>query len=233
MRPSCPPKEKGVKDIYELEVIYAPDVKPEWNGKLFLFHAGWRVLGADKQRYRIVQLFYYNACPIRYISVIGRYSGQQITIPEDVWVEIVDWTQAPVRLHIKKKAEYETIMTQQHKLGMTIYNRHEYVFLAYPSIYKSKAKRVPILDFEMIEHNTEFPPISCTDAPDNIALIREDNPWFKYKTLARRLKYDIIPALGRAPTEAEYRKLFREVLRIKGAGRQDRLLQERHRVGLP
>jgi hypothetical protein len=116
-------------------------------------------------------------------------------------------------------------------MAINEFTKHEWVFAVRATPDAGWHERGPSYLFDPIERVKDAL-ILCCDAPDDIALLAPDSAWYQHKDLARKLVYDIVPALSRAPSWPEYRKLFIEEATIEG-GTARQLYDDRGEVGLP
>lgn len=226
MRPKRPEPTKGITDIVELVVTFAPDVSIDYNGRCYDYHANKQTFSGDSNCvYRIIQIYYYNAVPVRFITMSREYQ-------KEVWVEILDRPLEPVRV-LLDKAGAERVAKAQHKYHLNDYNKHEYFFHIRATPYAGQGLRGPSIAVELLEHMPNAPLINCIDAPDAVALVGIDSPWYPHRQKIRTLLYDVIPALGCAPTKEMYRKVFKEEMSIKKEITFERLYESRQEMGLP
>ena len=207
-------------------MTYAPDVISEANGRCYDYHANKQTLsGPAKSAYRVLQMYYYNAAPVRFITMSRTYQ-------KEVWIEVLDRPLEPVRVMLDR-AGAERVAKAQQRYHLNDYNKHEYVFHLRATPYSGFAVRGPTIAVELLEHIPNAPLIQCIGAPDDVALVAIDSPWYPHRQKIRTLLYDVIPALGSAPTKEMYRKIFKEEMNIRRESTLERLYESRQEVGLP
>jgi hypothetical protein len=170
-------------------------------------------------------MYFYNATIVRFITMSRTYQ-------KEVWVEVLDYPGEPVRM-ILDRAGAQRVAGAQQRNHLNDYNKHEYFFYIRATPYAGYGERGPSIAVELVEHMPNAPLISCINAPDAVALVGIDSPWYPHRQKIRTLLYDVIPAVGFVPTKEMYRKIFKEEMNIEEDSTFERLYERRKEVGLP
>jgi len=214
MRPKLPKKEKGTTQLFRLEIVFAPDVPLEVDGKPFLVHTNpAHYVGHPKRRTTTTQVYYYNFAPVRFLDPMADRTSVRESM---VRVECLDYT-GIVMEHESSGMLGRKVPAIQRKYDIGKHNIDFYWFFLRATPYNGPFA---------------WGPGHSIDLMDYVGGDGEGWDNTEARRLAGRLREEMLPALGRIPSQEEYRQTFIVGLSISDS-EAEALYQTREQVGLP